>query len=332
MALVRQRRPALTLDLPVADPASDRRRLLPPLPPPPAISSSSSSATDARISDFEKLSVLGNGNGGTVYKVRHRRTLALYALKLPSASVHSASLRRELDLHLRASPHPHILPLISPIPSPSGDHAFLLELMDLGSLDSLLRRHGPLPEPALASIARRLLLGLAHLHSLQIVHRDIKPANILVNSAGEVKIADFGAGRLLRRSLDTCLSYIGTCAYMSPERFQPAAHGYDGFAGDVWSLGLTVLELRLGRFPLLGEGERADWAALVCAICLGDVTPAEMDGYDASEELKSFVGRCLERDAAKRWTVTELLSHPFVARSDSDECDRVFRELVRTES
>ncbi|KAJ0987589.1 hypothetical protein J5N97_005945 [Dioscorea zingiberensis] len=329
MALVRERRLTLTLDLPAADQVSDRRRLLPPLHPPQVTSSSSASSAS---SDFDKICVLGHGNGGTVYKVRHRRTLALFALKLPSPSAHSSDLRRELDLHLRASPHPSILPLISPIPTPAGDHALLLELMDLGSLDSLLRRHGPLPEPALASISRRLLLGLAHLHSLQIVHRDIKPANILVNSAGDVKIADFGAGRFLRRSLDTCLSYIGTCAYMSPERFQPPAHGYDGYAGDVWSLGLTVLELRLGRFPLLGEGERADWAALVCAICLGDGSPAAMDGYDASEELKSFVGRCLERDAAKRWTVTELLSHPFVARSDSDECDRVFRELVRTES
>ncbi|PKU68273.1 Mitogen-activated protein kinase kinase 4 [Dendrobium catenatum] len=110
-----------------------------------------------------------------------------------------------------------------------------------------------------------VLLGLSYLHSQQIVHRDIKPGNLLVNAAGEIKIADFGVSKIIRRSLDPCLSYVGTSAYMSPERFDPDSYGgnYDAKAVDVWSLGLTVLELQLGHFPLLPPGQRPDWATLM---------------------------------------------------------------------
>ncbi|KAJ6816656.1 mitogen-activated protein kinase kinase 9-like [Iris pallida] len=198
--------------------------------------------------------------------------------------------------------------------------------MDSGSLGDLVRR-APLPEPALAHICGQVLRGLHYLHSQKVVHRDIKPSNLLVGSGGQIKIADFGVSKLLRRSLDACVSYVGTCAYMSPERFDPEAYGgnYDPYAADVWSLGLTVLELFVGRFPLVPEGERPDWAALMCAICFGE-PPAMPEG--ASEELRDFVGCCLQKEAGKRWSVGQLASHPFVARSDRAESERMFRDLL----
>ncbi|KAH7656061.1 Mitogen-activated protein kinase kinase protein [Dioscorea alata] len=328
MAAVRERRlPQLTLPLDLPADGRGSRLHLPPLPPP-------ASSSEHHFSDFDKLEVLGHGNGGIVYKVCHRTTAALYALKVlnagdPQSRRHAA---REVEILRRAADHPSVVRCHGVLPAPSGDVAVLLELMDFGSLDSLQlrRRSRPIPEPALSAIARQALLGLSYLHSLQIAHRDIKPSNLLINAAGEVKIADFGVGKIVRRALDKCVSYVGTCAYMSPERFNPAAHGgagYDGYAGDIWGLGLTIMELGMGRFPLLPAGERPDWAALMWAICFGE-TPAIPDSVEASPELRDFVSQCLQKDAAKRWTVAQLLDHPFVAGKERASPELAVRELL----
>ncbi|KAJ0987269.1 hypothetical protein J5N97_005625 [Dioscorea zingiberensis] len=330
MAAVRERRlPQLTLpiDLP-ADGRGSRLHFPPPLPP------AASSSSEHHFSDFDKLEVLGHGNGGIVYKVCHRPTAALYALKVlhagdPQSRRHAA---REVEILRRAADHPSVVHCCGVLPAPSGDVAVLLELMDSGCLDSLLRRRRgrPIPDRALSGIARQALLGLSYLHSLQVVHRDIKPSNLLINTAGEVKIADFGVGKIVRRALDKCVSYVGTCAYMSPERFDPATHGgagYDGYAGDVWGLGLTIMELGMGRFPLLPAGERPDWAALMWAICFGE-PPAIPDSDEASPELRDFVSRCLQKEAEKRWTVAQLLEHPFVAGKDRSSSELAVRELL----
>ncbi|CAA6664768.1 unnamed protein product [Spirodela intermedia] len=171
--------------------------------------------------------------------------------------------------------------------------------MDAGNLDSLLRRHRRLPEAALAEVARQVLQGLSYLHSQKIVHRDIKPSNLLVNRDGEIKISDFGVSKMMVRSL--------------APRFDPDTYGgsYDGYAGDVWSLGLT-------------EGQRPDWAALMCAICFGE-PPSLPDS--ASDELRAFVASCLQREADRRWTVEQLLAHPFLTRYQS-ESSLVLKKLL----
>ncbi|PKA49978.1 Mitogen-activated protein kinase kinase 4 [Apostasia shenzhenica] len=335
MAVIRDRRLPhnnLSVELPLPSPsvstAGDRRpRLaLPPLPPPAV----PSSRDDHQLSDFEKIKVLGHGNGGTVYQVRHRYTGAIYAMKTLTADdpVRRQQISREVDI-LRRTDSPAVVRCHGVIPTPSGDIALLLEHMDAGSLDSLLSARGrsAVSEPALAGMARQVLLGLSYLHSQQIVHRDIKPGNLLVNSAGEIKIADFGVSRIMRRSLDPCVSYVGTCAYMSPERFDPDSYGvnYDAYAADVWSLGLTVLELHLGHFPLLPPGQRPDWATLMCAICFGELPelPETVSG-----DFRDFIERCLQKDSSKRWSVAQLLLHPFVDGLEQSESDRAFCELI----
>ncbi|MQM15577.1 hypothetical protein Taro_048523 [Colocasia esculenta] len=337
MAVVRDRRPQLnlTLELPLKDSiaaaAGRRFQLVPPAAPPASVASATCS--EHRLADLEKTQVLGHGNGGNVYKARHRRTGAVYALKLlhPHDQSDPALRRhiyREIEI-LRRTDSPHVVHCHSIIQSgsSSGDFALLLEYMDAGTLESLLHQRRRFPEAALADVARQVLKGLAYLHAQKIVHRDIKPSNLLVNRSGEIKISDFGVSKVMTRTLTPCDSYVGTCAYMSPERFDPGTYGgsYDGYAGDVWSLGLTVLELYLGHFPLLPEGQRPDWATLMCAICFGE-RPSLPDS--ASEDLRGFVDCCLQRDANKRWTAEQLLAHPFVTRSQTDST-LAFKELLQ---
>jgi mitogen-activated protein kinase kinase 5 len=192
-----------------------------------------------------------------------------------------------------------------------------MEHMERGSLHDVLLVHRILPEDVISGVARCILNGLQYLHEKQIVHGDIKPSNLLINAEGVVKIADFGVSRVVVGKHDSYETYMGTCAYMSPERIDPerwdgnGPNGDHGFAGDVWSLGVVVLECLVGHYPLIGCGEKPDWAALVCAICFGERLQMPKS---ASSRIQSFVRGCLEKDWKKRGTVGELLDHPFVTQ------------------
>jgi len=308
MALVRERR-QLNLRLPLP-PISDRRFS--------ATSATTTVATSAVVcngisaADLEKLNVLGCGNGGIVYKVRHKNTAEHYALKTVNGDmdpVLTRQLMREMEI-LRRTDSPYVVRCHGIFEKPVvGEASILMEYMDGGTLESL---RGAVTEQRLAGFARQILKGLSYLHALKIVHRDIKPANLLLNSKNEVKIADFGVSKILVRSLDYCNSYVGTCAYMSPERFDSESAGGssgDVYAGDIWSFGLMMLELLVGHFPLLPPGQRPDWATLMCAVCFGE-PPRAPEG--CSEEFRDFVDCCLRKDSSKRWTAPQLLGHPFL--------------------
>lgn len=305
MALVRERR-QLNLRLPLP-PISDRRFSV------PSVTTTHATSGGISAADLEKLNVLGCGNGGVVYRVRHKNTADLYALKTVNGDMDpilTRQLMREMEI-LRRTDSPYVVRCHGIFEKPvAGEVSILMEYMDGGTLESL---RGAVTERRLAGFARQILKGLSYLHALKIVHRDIKPANLLLNSKDEVKIADFGVSKILVRSLDSCNSYVGTCAYMSPERFDSESSsggsGSDVYAGDIWSFGLMMLELLVGHFPLLPPGQRPDWATLMCAVCFGE-PPRAPEG--CSEEFRSFVECCLRKDSSKRWTAPQLLAHPFL--------------------
>ncbi|KAF3785590.1 Mitogen-activated protein kinase kinase 7 [Nymphaea thermarum] len=312
MAVVRERR-QLNLKLPVPEVADRKPRF--PLPLPPTCLATRGQEVE-RLADLETQQVLGRGNGGTVYKARHRSTGRIYALKVVHGDCDSAARRqtiREMEI-LKKTDSPYLVRCHGIFEGAGGDVCLALEYMEGGTLEGLLRAEGTFSEGSLVGAARQVLEGLTYLHGQRIVHRDIKPSNLLINRRGEVKIADFGVSKIMARTLEGCATYVGTCAYMSPERFDPDSYGgnYDGCAGDVWSLGLTLLELHLGRFPFLQPGQRPDWPTLMCAICFGD--PPIPPPSSTSPEFRSFIACCLQKEPSRRWTAAQLLKHPFLAK------------------
>lgn len=317
MTLVRERRhqQPLRLSLPPPIPAADFRHQI--HSPSLSLTISPDSPSIEKLSDLEKLAVLGHGNSGTVYKVRHKRSSSIFALKTLRFDRNSTIIRqqagREAEI-LRRVDSPYVVQCHAVFDS-EDDLYFAMEHMERGSLHDVLLVHRILPEDVISGVARCILNGLQYLHEKQIVHGDIKPSNLLINAEGVVKIADFGVSRVVVGKHDSYETYMGTCAYMSPERIDPErwdiGNGDHGFAGDVWSLGVVVLECLVGHYPLIGCGEKPDWAALVCAICFGERLQMPKS---ASSRIQSFVRGCLEKDWKKRGTVGELLDHPFVTQ------------------
>ncbi|KAI4355878.1 hypothetical protein L6164_004607 [Bauhinia variegata] len=283
-----------------------------PLPPNSAPSTSHHSGPSHLLipfSELERQNRIGSGAGGTVYKVVHRPTGRVYALKVIYGHHEDSvriQIRREIQI-LRDVDDANVVKCHD-MYDHNGEIQVLLEFMDGGSLEG---KHIP-HEQQLADLARQILRGLAYLHRRHIVHRDIKPSNLLINSRKEVKIADFGVGRILAQTMDPCNSSVGTIAYMSPERINTDINDgqYNAYAGDIWSLGVSILEFYMGRFPF-AVGRQGDWASLMCAICMSQ--PPEAPAT-ASREFRDFISRCLQRDPSRRWTALQLLGHPFVSQ------------------
>ncbi|KAK1376865.1 MAPKK [Heracleum sosnowskyi] len=204
----------------------------------------------ASLSQLEKLETLGRGSKGIVYKVRDNITRHVYALKMYNNSATCDEVLREIDI-LESIDCPYTTRFCGTVFSDSGDGfmPILMEYMEAGSLQNLVKINGALSEKMIVEVARRTLMGLDYLHNTKhIVHCDIKPANLLVDHNMEVKIADFGISKLIDLTSDQRQIFSGTTAYLAPERFDSCAFGddLDVFAGDIWSLGLTLMEIYLG--------------------------------------------------------------------------------------
>ena len=138
--------------------------------------------------------------------------------------------------------------------------------------------------------------------SFSVSLAQIKPANVLLNSWGEVKLADFG---ILGKEEDSLKTFCGTTTFMSPERLKGG--GYT-LSGDIWSLGLVLLVCATGRFPYEFDKSGGYWA--VCsAIC--DADPPALPASAGQPLLADLIAHCLARHPADRWTAEQLLAHPY---------------------
>lgn len=305
--------------------------------------------------DFEKLGELGAGNGGVVMKVRHKKYGLIMARKLIHLEVKPAikkQIIRELKV-LHECNFAHIVGFYGAFYS-DGEISICMEYMDGGSLDLILKKAGRIPEPILSTITSAVLKGLSYLRDKHaIMHRDVKPSNILVNSAGEIKICDFGVSGQLIDSMAN--SFVGTRSYMSPERLQGTHYSVQS---DIWSLGLSLVEMAIGMYPIPPPDEKT-LAAIFntptgqppaeSAATNNASTPTQSPGHNTgsprpmaifelldyivnepppklpagifSDAFTDFVDRCLKKNPSERADLKTLMNHEWIKKAESENVD-----------
>lgn len=143
------------------------------------------------------------------------------------------------------------------------------------------------------------------------MHRDIKPSNILVNSRGCIKLCDFGVSSELENSIAN--TFVGTGTYMAPERIQGSAYTVKS---DVWSFGLTLMELAIGKFPFTSEVMSDDEDGMEGAgpqgildllqQIVGEPSPKLPKSDAFPTILETMLDRCLMKDPGQRPTPQDL--------------------------
>ena len=272
--------------------------------------------------EYSIVRKLGRGSFGHVYEAVHKPTRHVVAVKqiaLESSDSDSESHMQDLEEIQREIASLAHCQDCDRVTRYFGSFVkkytlwVIMELMDGGSCLSLLKRAGPLPDEVTAVIAREIVLGLCYLHAQGIMHRDIKAANILLTRTGQVKLADFGvAAQLLHRESQRN-TLVGSPYWMAPEVIRQSM--YDGRA-DIWSLGITIMELATGRPPL------SEYHPMRAMFLIPKATPPRLDTSNHHPGLVRFLDRCLVLKPHDRATAHQLQADPWIEGAGSTELVR----------
>lgn len=194
----------------------------------------------------------------------------------------------------------------------------IMEFCSKGSITDLMRdANRVLDEGECAFVIKHLLEALVYLKQKKILHRDIKGGNILITEEGDVKISDFGVSSQLNNTFSKRSTFIGTPYWMAPEIIKKSTYNY---AADVWSTGITTIELLEGRPPFSNLHPMRAMMVIPqqpAPTLRGQKSPLTNKPY--SEELNSFLETCLVKDPEKRPTAEQLLQHEFIKKATNLE-------------
>ncbi|KAL6115963.1 taok1 [Pungitius sinensis] len=256
---------------------------------------------------YSDLREIGHGSFGAVYFARDVRTNEVVAIKKMSYSGKQSTEKwqdiiKEVKF-LQRIQHPNSIEYKGCY---LREHtAWLVMEYCLGSASDLLEVHKkPLQEVEIAAITHGALQGLAYLHSHNMIHRDIKAGNVLLTEPGQVKLADFGSASIACPAN----SFVGTPYWMAPEVILAMDEGqYDGKI-DIWSLGITCIELAERKPPLFNMN------AMSALYHIAQNESPMLQSSEWTEYFRNFVDSCLQKLPQDRPNSEELLKHAFVQR------------------
>ncbi|XP_019492875.1 PREDICTED: aurora kinase A [Hipposideros armiger] len=259
------------------------------------------------LEDFEIGRPLGKGKFGNVYLAREKQSKFILALKvLFKAQLEKAGvehqLRREVEIqsHLR---HPNILRLYGYFHDATRVY-LILEYAPLGAVYRELQKLSRFDEQRTATYITELANALSYCHSKRVIHRDIKPENLLLGSAGELKIADFGWSVHAPSSRRTTL--CGTLDYLPPEMIEGRMHDEKV---DLWSLGVLCYEFLVGKPPFEASTYQETYKRISrVEFTFPDFVP---------EGARDFISRLLKHNPSQRPTLKEVLEHPWIIANAS---------------
>ncbi|MED6175260.1 hypothetical protein PIB30_076780 [Stylosanthes scabra] len=284
----------------------------------------------ANSRDYKLLEEVGFGASATVYHAVHipsNEQVAVKVLDLDRCNSNFDEIRREAQT-MSLIDHPNVVRAFC---SFVVDRSLwvVMPFMDQGSCLHLMKVAYPdgFEEDAIGSVLKETLKALDYLHRHGHIHRDVKAGNILLDSNGDIKLADFGVSACMfdagdrQRSRNT---FVGTPCWMAPEVLQPGT-GYN-FKADIWSFGITALELAHGHAPF------SKYPPMKVLLMTIQNAPPGLD-YDRdrkfSKSFKEMVAMCLVKDPTKRPTVEKLLKHSFFKQAKPPELSvkKLFADL-----
>ena len=269
---------------------------------------------------FTLSNLIGNGGFGKVFKAIHNTSKEVYAIKIidytkgnnndkSNISFNYKSIQQETSLMRLVNKSDYILKYYGSYYSRETNTIWLiLEYCAAGSaVDLMLSMGRTLSEVEVSTIMEMVLKGLIYIHKLNLIHRDIKGANIMLSEDGYAKLGDFGIGIQMTDD-EYRTSKKGSPHWMSPQVI--LNKNYDTKT-DIWSLGITCLELVEGEPPFadLNPDEVMEKIA-------NNPPKAEdiIDPKEHTDEFIDFVNLCLEINPKKRPTADVLIKHPFIVK------------------
>ena len=289
---------------------------------------------------FTLISPIGSGAFGRVYKAIHNESKKIYAIKIiqyfkddsnyidnnnhiDNINFCYKTVQQETSLMKLVNSSNYILKYYGSYFSRKTNTLWLIiEYCYSGStIDLMLAMDRTYTEIELATIIKMILNGLIIIHKKNLIHRDIKGANILLSEEGYAKLGDFGVGAKLTEKFRN--SKKGSPYWMSPQVINKEK--YDSKT-DIWSLGITCIELLQGDPPNSGLSPEGVMQKIGHKLFKFD------DFFDGnkkkySKELQKFLARCLEVDPKKRGSAKELINHPFILKNAKD--NKFLKDLIK---
>ena len=266
---------------------------------------------EANKDDFQALEerALGKGGFGMVWKVRHKETKKIYAIKVINKAFIVKEnmvdqINREIEIMYKVN-HPHIVTLHSHYEDEKNFY-LIMQCASKGQLYNKLKKAKSLDERTTAQYIRELIEAVKYLHSMKppIIHRDIKPENVLLDAHERCLLADFGWSNFQEESSvrDT---YCGTPEYLAPEMINKSGHNE---SIDLWSIGVLTFELLAGRPPFKYNGDHKN--------LYSDITNLKIKwSNELSDLAKNFVSMILKIKPEERLSLDDMLTHPWMVNT-----------------
>ena len=267
---------------------------------------------------FDKYEVkqkIGKGKFGLVKSGINKETKKPVAIKIMAKKNMDKSdmelAKVEIDI-LKIAQHPNIIKLYDVFENENYIY-IIMEYCSGGDLLSYFEHYEyELPEAKVCEIIHKLSMAIYYLHSYGIVHRDLKPENILMTdltSNADIRLLDFGLSKIVGND-EKCTEPYGTLSFVAPEVLQ--GKPYDKSV-DLWSIGIITFLLLCGYMPFDDKHSEREIARQT----IQDPVPYENKIWSKlSPEAKTFVDGLLQKKPEKRYTIKEVLEHPWIKKMD----------------